>query len=51
MQFTRFIRKGFATKILLSGKFSFFVTLLQMWKIGALETLDAAKAYLDDEIY
>ena len=27
MQFTRFIRKVFATKILLSGKFSLFVTL------------------------
>ena len=25
--------------------------VLQMRKIGALETLDAAKAYLDDEIY
>ena len=27
MQFTRFIRKFFATTILLSGKFSLFVTL------------------------
>ena len=28
MQFTRFIRKVFATKILLSGKFLLFVTLI-----------------------
>ena len=28
-KFTRFIRKAFATKILLSGKFSLFVTLLK----------------------
>ena len=27
--FTRFIRKGFATKILLSGKFLLFLTLQQ----------------------
>ena len=27
MQFTRFIRKVFATKFVLSGKFSFFLTL------------------------
>ena len=34
MQFTRFIRKVSATKILLSGKFSFFLTLLEElnWK-------------------
>ena len=31
MQFTRFIRKVFATKILLSGKFLPFLTLISSW--------------------
>ena len=35
MQFMRFIRKVFATKILLSGKFSLFVTLAQMLEFAA----------------
>ena len=33
-RFMHFIRKVFATKILLSGKFSLFVTLTKIWWIG-----------------
>ena len=37
MQFTGFIRKVFATKILLSGKFSTFLTLQKTFKIKVVK--------------
>ena len=51
MHFTRFIRKVFATKIMLSGKFSFFLTLekalsyiwLDAWSLFSLNFAFVAK--------
>ena len=48
MHFTRFIRKVFATKIMLSGKFSFFLTLVcphcdKIYRILIVQNTDADK--------
>ena len=42
-RFTRFIRKVFATKILLSGKFSLFVTLDSLFQLGNLDWIAAVR--------
>ena len=42
-KFTRFIRKVFATKILLSGKFSLFVTLDSLFQLGNLDWIAAVR--------
>ena len=51
MQFTGFIRKVFATKILLSGKFSLFVTLLMKMSTTNLTRVRKSKIFPYSKIF
>ena len=50
MQFTGLIRKVFATKILLSGKFSPFLTLLSILMKGNVFNLNRAVQFLESQL-